>query len=365
MGTKAATAFWAEHRSKLLKLHARGKTPAYIAAALGCAVERVWDQVAALRKAGVIKAEPENTKVVFTDAMNAALTADVAAGISFKDHAEKIGICPTVLRKQAARLGLKSAHVADLDWATLKPKLKLMRETGSSWQVISLSLGIAESTARRVGADMGLLMKLPTEARVCVVWTAERQAQLVAMVLADASVVDMAERLQSTRSAISSQVKALRRVKKLPPVSSEKKAAQQAAARARAVEVIAARPKIEKPAKVVPPPRQERPAPPPKPAKVEREQVEHLTGYDAVLASFAAPAGAGVSIFDLPAPELRTRCRWPFECDDGETRFCGEAATDGSWCGHHAARAFAGKARPGQRVDYTATRSAMLGETRA
>ena len=82
---------------------------------------------------------------------------------------------------------------------------------------------------------------------------------------------------------------------------------------------------------------------------------------------FTAPDDAYlVTIHELR--EIGLDCRWPFTCDDGQTRYCGRTATDGSWCQAHAKLAYAGDARPTMKA-YAPTKSgrglAMQREARA
>ena len=68
---------------------------------------------------------------------------------------------------------------------------------------------------------------------------------------------------------------------------------------------------------------------------------------------FAAPLGTVlVDIMDLRDAD----CRWPFSCDDGATRYCGQRATDGAWCQAHATLAYASDARPTMKA-YAPTKS--------
>lgn len=61
-------------------------------------------------------------------------------------------------------------------------------------------------------------------------------------------------------------------------------------------------------------------------------EVENISGSIAAFFKTSAPT---VSLIDLP----NNGCRWPFECDDGSHRFCGEPSDPGSgfpYCTKHA-----------------------------
>lgn len=288
MASAASLAFWSENRPKLIAFQKRGKSTAYIAAALGVSQSQVCNQLAALRASGTVTMPPAaNKKVRHTSQSDDALTTAIANGLSIKSYAKSVGLSQDVVRRRVANLGLKSAHAVSIDLAVVKPAIVAARAANKSWRTIGFELGIAEASARRIAASMSLPMALPHQPKI-----------------------------------INQELQAKRR---------QRRNAIKAAARAR---IASDRP--PKPARVVKevkvrapqPPRAPKLVPPlPAPAAV-RAPLPSFTSLDAKCEP--------VEIMDLK-PSM---CRWPADAlPGGLMRYCGCRISLGSYCRAHAAKA--------------------------